>query len=99
MEIKFKKNNMTDLTLITQQPTTSKNQNDSGNNKPPRAPLVLRIGVTGHRTEPDVLPQGEKRKRPITYIPAIRTSVHEVLEVILASFKGVADYKYYSRGF
>jgi len=84
---------MKNSTSITQQPTTSKNQNDSGNNTPPLAPLVLRIGVTGHRTEPDVLPPGVKRKRPIPDIPAIRASIQEVLEVIRASFKGVADTK------
>ncbi len=36
---------------------------------------------------------GEKRKRPIPDIPAIRASIHEVLEVIRASLKGVADTK------
>ena len=80
---------MENSTSITQQPTTSKNQSDSCNNKPPLAPLVLRIGVTGHRTEPDDLPEKD-RKRPIPDIPAIRASIHEVLEVIRASFKGVA---------
>lgn len=84
---------MADSTSITRQPSTSKKKNDSGKNTPPRAPFVLRIGVTGHRTEPDVIPTGEKRKRPIPDIPAIRASVHEVLEVIRASFKGVADTK------
>lgn len=91
MEIKFKKNYMKNSTSITRQPSTITNQNDSGKNTPPLAPLVLRIGVTGHRTEPDVMPAGFARKRPIPDIPAIRTSIHEVLEVIRASVKGVAD--------
>jgi len=60
------------------------------NQKPPPAQLVLRIGVTGHRTEPDDL-SVKKRKRPIPNIPAIRTSIHEVLDVILISFKAVAE--------
>jgi hypothetical protein len=82
---------MKNSTSITQQPSTSKNQNDNVNLTPPRAPLVLRIGVTGHRTEPDVMPAGGILKRPIPDIPAIRASIREVLEVIRASFKGVAD--------
>ncbi len=39
------------------------------------------------------MPAGVKRKRPIPDIPAIRASILEVLEVIRASFKGVADTK------
>jgi hypothetical protein len=77
----------------TRQTSDCQKQNDSVNITPPLAPLVLRIGVTGHRTEPDVMPPGEKRKRPIPDIPAIRASINEVLEVIRASFKGVADTK------
>jgi hypothetical protein len=77
---------------ITQQPTTSENQNNNVYLTPPRAPLVLRIGVTGHRTESDDLPE-DIRKRPIPDIPAIRASVRVVLEVIRTSFKGVADTK------
>lgn len=60
-------------------------------NKPPRTPLVLRIGVTGHRKEPDIMPTGVSRKRAIPDIPAIRASIQEVLEVIRVSLKGVAD--------
>ena len=82
---------MTDSTSITRQPSTSESQNKNVNLTPPRAPLVLRIGVTGHLTEPDVIPKGKKRKRPIPDIPAIRASIHEVLEVIRVSLKDVAD--------
>ena len=59
-------------------------------NSPPRAPLALRIGVTGHRTE-NVDPQTAVRKRPAPDIKAIQATVKEVLEVIRVSFKGVAD--------
>jgi len=83
---------MKDSISTTRQPSTSESQNDSGNLTPPLAPLVLRIGVTGHRTESDDLPEKD-RKRPIPDIPAIRASIHEVLEVIRAPFKGVADTK------
>jgi hypothetical protein len=61
-------------------------------NKPPRAPLVLRIGVTGHRTEPEEMPE-EKRKRSVPNIQAINLTIIEVLEVIRVSFKGIADTK------
>lgn len=67
--------------------------NSNSNTKPmlpPRAPLALRIGVTGHRTEPDDLPD-EKRKRPIPDEAYIHRSVIEVLKVIGASFKGVSE--------
>ncbi|MCX6249606.1 MAG: hypothetical protein NTX61_02535 [Bacteroidetes bacterium] len=66
---------------------------DQGNiyNSPPRAPLVLRIGVTGHRPEPDILPPNVKRKRDKPDIPAIRATIKEVLEIIQFSFKGVPD--------
>lgn len=80
---------MTNSTSTNQQP--NQQQVDPKNQTPPLAPLVLRIGVTGHRTEPDVMPTGQKRKRPIPDIPAIEASIHEVLEVIRTSFKGVPD--------
>lgn len=66
--------------LITQQPTLK---------IPPLAPLVFRIGVTGHRTESDDLPV-EMRKRAVPDIPAIRQNIQEILEVIRVSLKGVA---------
>jgi len=75
---------------LNEQNFSPKNE-ESANKKPPRDPLVLRIGVTGHRTELHATPAGVNRKRPIPDIPAIRTSVHEILEVIRASFKSVAD--------
>jgi hypothetical protein len=59
---------------------------------PPLAPLVLRIGVTGHRTEPEDLPD-VNRKRAVPNIPAIHSTISEVLEVIRVSFKGMADTK------
>jgi hypothetical protein len=57
---------------------------------PPKPPLVLRIGVTGHRPEPANIPE-EKRKRPLPDIPAIQKTVFSVLEVIRNTFKGIAD--------
>jgi hypothetical protein len=57
---------------------------------PPRAPLVLRVGVTGHRPEPDDLPD-EDRKRPAPDIASITATIKEVLDVIRVSFKGIAD--------
>jgi hypothetical protein len=51
--------------------------------KPPRAPLVLRVGVTGHRLDPD--------KRPNPNIPVIRQVIAEVLGIIQDAVKGVAD--------
>src|SRR5664280_2633755 len=66
-------------------------QSNTKYNKPSLAPLVLRIGVTGHRSEPEIMPTGEKRKRSIPNIPAIRASIQEVLEVIRVSLKGVTD--------
>lgn len=80
---------MTKSTPTVQQP--NQKQIDPKKKKPPLAPLVLRIGVTGHRTEPDVMPAGVNRKRPIPDIPAIRASIQEILKVISVSFKGVAD--------
>ncbi|MDO8951719.1 MAG: DUF4231 domain-containing protein, partial [Draconibacterium sp.] len=77
-------------TELTEQNSSSKNL-ELANQNPPLAPLVLRIGVTGHRTEPVIMPTRKKRKRPIPDIPAIRASIHEVLEVIRASCKDVAD--------
>jgi hypothetical protein len=79
--------------IVLAEQNLSLNKTEPKNLTPPRAPLVLRIGVTGHRTEPDVMPAGKKRKHAIPDIPAIRVSIHEVLEVIRASFKGVADTK------
>jgi len=67
----------------------NKNQQKTTTN-PPRAPLVLRIGVTGHRLEPDNISQ-EKRKRTVPNIGVIQTTIKEVLEVIQVSFKGVAE--------
>ena len=48
-------------------------------------PLILRIGVTGHRTEPSNLPI-TKRKRSAPNIPAIRLTIQKVLEIISVSF-------------
>lgn len=72
------------------QETDGSKRNEVNGNTPPLAPLVFRIGVTGHRTEPDDLPDSI-RKRAVPDILSIRTIIKEVLEVILVSFKGVAD--------
>ncbi len=80
---------------MTDSAPTNKRSNqqriDSKNQRPPLTPLVLRIGVTGHRTEPDVMPPGVSRKRPTPDIPAIRANIQEILKVIQVSLKGVAD--------
>ena len=55
----------------------------------PKRPLLLRIGVTGHRTEPDDL-LAEERKRSVPDIPAIRAAIREVLDEIRVVFKQVA---------
>ena len=52
--------------------------------------LVLRIGITGHRFEPDNTPE-DKRKRPAPNIPGIENAIREILEVIKNTFKGIAD--------
>lgn len=62
---------------------------ESKNNKTP-APLVLRIGVTGHRTEPDDL-SANQRKRHVPDIPAIRATIREVLDEIRVVFKQMAS--------
>jgi hypothetical protein len=64
--------------------------NESPSPTPPHAPFALRIGITGHRLEPPDTPQ-EKRKRSDPDTEAIIHSVREILDVISASFKGVAD--------
>jgi len=58
----------------------------------PMRPLLLRIGVTGHRTEPDDL-LAEERKRSVPDIPAIRAAIREVLDEIRVVFKQVAGAK------
>jgi hypothetical protein len=58
-------------------------------NNPPKSPLALRIGVTGHRPDPVNIPE-EKRKRPLPDMPAIHKAIHEILEVIRNSFNGIA---------
>lgn len=62
---------------------TSKKQKSS------LASIVLRIGVTGHRTEPDELPL-EERKRSAPNIRAIRLTIQKVLEDIRVYFDYVA---------
>ncbi len=69
---------------------TKGNEKVKSANSPPRAPLVLRIGVTGHRTEPPEVSE-DKRKRPIPDEFLIRNTINEILQVIKVSFKGVAD--------
>jgi hypothetical protein len=54
---------------------------------PPRVPLVLRIGVTGHRSEPT----DAHRKRRAPDVAAIRETVRTVLGVIRDAFEQVAD--------
>lgn len=80
------------ITKLTEQSSNLQNAEHRIQNRL-RVPLVLSIGVTGHRTEKVVFTPGEKRKRKIPDIPAIRASVREVLEVIRVSFVGVADIK------
>lgn len=58
-------------------------------NTPPKAPLVLRVGVTGHRPEAADIPP-DQRKRPDPDLESIHRSVREVLEIIRTSFVGVA---------
>jgi hypothetical protein len=55
--------------------------------KPPRAPLVLRVGVVGHRSEM----LSDKAKRSYPNVPAIRKSIRDVLQIVCNSFKGIAD--------
>ena len=50
---------------------------------PPRVPLVLRVGVTGHR--PD------RRKRPDPDVAAIRAALAEALAAVSRTLHGVAD--------
>lgn len=50
---------------------------------PPRAPLVLRVGVTGHR--PDL------KKRPDPDLTALRDVCHKLLLNIQDTFLGIAD--------
>jgi hypothetical protein len=50
---------------------------------PPRVPLVLRVGVTGHR--PD------RQKRPDPDIPVARAAIAEVLAAISRAVHGVAE--------
>ena len=59
--------------------------------RPPRVPLALRIGVTGHRPEPPPREADEPRKRPLPDIPAIRETLRLVLGVIHDAFQGVAE--------
>jgi hypothetical protein len=58
-------------------------------NNPLKSPLVLRIGVTGHRPDPVNSPE-EKRKRPLPDIPAIHKAIHDILEVIRNTLNGIA---------
>jgi hypothetical protein len=50
---------------------------------PPKVPLVLRIGVTGHRPDSD--------KRPSVSENEIRKTTAEILQIIQNSFSGIAD--------
>lgn len=68
---------------------SNQQQVETKNNTMPPAPLVLRIGVTGHRPEPDDL-RAEERKRPIPDIPAIRAAIREVLDEIHVAFNQLA---------
>jgi hypothetical protein len=68
---------------------TNQQQIKTRNQNPPLPPLILRIGITGHRTEPDNLVAGE-RKRPVPDIPAIRATIREVLEEIHVVFQQLA---------
>ena len=49
---------------------------------PPRAPLVLRVGITGHR--PDT------QKRPDPNVDQLRKTAHQILQHIADTFAGVA---------
>lgn len=60
------------------------------NEHPPRAPLVLRVAVSGHRLELDNLPP-EKRKRSIPNVGKINKSIEEILDVISESFIDIAN--------
>ena len=62
----------------------------SDKRRPPKPPLAFRVGITGHRPEPDNLSAAE-RKRPIPDIPVIQNTIREVLEVIRLAIKGVAE--------
>jgi hypothetical protein len=59
------------------------NKDESGLTSPPLVPLVLRVGVTGHRPDPT--------KRPTPDIAQLRRVISEVLKIILDSANGVAD--------
>jgi hypothetical protein len=59
------------------------------NTNPPKAPLVLRIGVSGHRPEPENLPL-EKRKREVPDVPALQQTIHAALEAIRDTFQEIA---------
>jgi len=56
----------------------------------PRAPLALRIGVTGHKPEP-VGRSPAELKRPYPDAAAIRATVAQVCVVIQEAFNGVAE--------
>lgn len=58
----------------------------NGEEKGKRHPFKLRIGVTGHRTELNVI-SGQDPKRPQPDIKAIRAIIREVLQVIYSAVK------------
>jgi hypothetical protein len=84
---------MTDSDFVNN-PKKSNNSGETGTsktgNKPPQAPLALRVGVTGHKlSNLDYLTGIKKRSDPD--IQAIHKTVKEVLQIISNSFKGIAD--------
>ena len=60
----------------------SKSSPDEALQHPPRAPLVLRVGVVGHRPDP--------KKRPNPDVAALRETCRELLLHIQDTFGGVA---------
>lgn len=55
----------------------------SANAGPPLTPLVFRVGVTGHRPDPD-------KGRALPDVDRLRSTIREILRHILDAFNGVA---------